>query len=111
MADLKVDIDQLDLLRIQLDKALDVINEDSDIARELGDAVGHEQLRYMLEIFSDSWKKHRFDIRDNLLWLKDSVDKIGQSFEDTDVELATALTTPPPSATNSTTTNSGPVSV
>lgn len=91
VSDLKIDLDQLNLLRIRLDRVLDVIGEDSDIARETAWAVGHAGLASTLEHFSSSWRKHRLDIRDNLSWLEDSVDKIGQSFTDVDTELSSAL--------------------
>ncbi|MCU1424007.1 MAG: hypothetical protein JWM51_298 [Microbacteriaceae bacterium] len=107
MADLKVDIDQLDLLRIRLDKALEVINEDSDISADLGGLVGDGRLADALHDFSASWNKHRFDIRDNLEWLKDSVGKVGESFQSIDTELASALAPTAPGPTG--TTPNGPV--
>lgn len=111
MADLKVDIDQLEALRKRLDKALDVINEDSDISRDLGWAVGDVRLASELDHFSSSWNKHRFDIRDNLEWLKDSIGKIGDSFENMDTELANALTAPPTAPGPTGTSPNGPVAV
>jgi len=114
MADLRVDIDQLDLLRIRLDKALEVINEDSDMSRDLGSLVGSSTLSGAINDFSSGWNKHRFDIRDNLEWLKDSIGKIGESFDNIDTELATALTAPPTTPTPpgpTGTSPNGPVAV
>jgi len=109
MADLRVDIDQLDLLRSRLDRALEVINEESDMARDLGSAVGDGRLSGKIGDFSSSWNKHRYDIRDNLEWLKDSIGKIGESFESIDTELATALTAPPTAPGPTGTTPNGPM--
>lgn len=111
MADLKVDIDQLESLRKRLDKALEVINEDSDMSRDLGSLVGDGRLASKIGDFSSSWNKHRFDIRDNLEWLKDSIGKIGESFENMDTELANALTAPPAAPGPTGTTPNGPVAV
>ncbi|WP_411700774.1 hypothetical protein [Conyzicola sp.] len=111
MADLRVDIDQLDLLRTRLDKALDVINEESDMSRDLGSLVGDARLSGAIRDFSSSWNKHRYDIRDNLEWLKDSIGKIGESFENMDTELATALIAPPTAPGPAGTSPNGPVAV
>jgi len=111
MSDLKLDLDQLDLLKTRLDKALDVINSESNMAGEVGGLVGDSRFSGRIDDFAGDWNKHRRDIRDNLEWLKDSVGKIGDSFTDIDDNLADSLTAPPkPAAANPGTTN-GPVAV
>ncbi|MEO8093316.1 MAG: hypothetical protein ABI632_00155 [Pseudolysinimonas sp.] len=94
MPDLKIELDDLDLLQTRLDAALLQLEADVANTHDLEAAVGHYILAAAVEHFSTSWNKHRMDIRDNLTWLKDSIDKIGTSFTDTDDALATALEAP-----------------
>lgn len=102
MADLKVDLDQLERLQSRLNSALALVDDELENSIALGAAVGDSRLAGHIHGFSTSWNKHRFDIRDNLVWLKDSVDKIGDSFTDIDEELASALSqkAPPASQTS-----------
>ena len=109
MSDLKLDLDQLDLLKSRIDKALTVINEEGNMAHEIGGLVGDGRFSGRIESFSGDWDKHRYDIRDNLEWLKDSIGKIGESFESIDTELATALTAPPTAPGPTGTTPNGPM--
>jgi len=111
MSDLKIDLDQLDQLKSRIDNALDVINGEGDMAGEIGGLVGDSRLQSRVEGFSEDWNKHRFDIRDNLEWLKDSVGKIADSFEDIDGSLADSLTAPPKPAAATPASPNGPVAV
>ncbi|MCU1513185.1 MAG: hypothetical protein JWO10_275 [Microbacteriaceae bacterium] len=95
MADLKINLTDLELLQSRLDAALLQIESDVANTGDLQSAVGHPALSGAIEGFTHSWNKHRLDIRDNLTWLKDSLDKIGDSFVDADTELASALAPPP----------------
>ncbi len=97
MADLKIDLSELELLQSRLDAALHEIENDVDNTADLEGAVGHPLLASTIQGFTQSWNKHRLDIRDNLTWLKDSVGKIGSSFSDEDKALAHALQAPPQS--------------
>ena len=112
MSDLKLDLDQLDLLKSRIDKALTVINEEGNMAHEIGGLVGDGRFSGRIEGLSSDWNKHRYDIRDNLEWLKDSVGKINDSFTDIDDNLATSLTAPPkPAAASPGGKTNGPVAV
>jgi hypothetical protein len=109
---LKVDIDQLERLHNRLDSALSIIDQEFEISYQVGSLVGDGGLAGAIANFSSDWNKHRFDIRDRLKWLKDSVGKIGESFDNIDTELAKALTAPPkPAAATAAPHSKGPTSV
>ncbi|MCU1515050.1 MAG: hypothetical protein JWO10_2140 [Microbacteriaceae bacterium] len=95
MPDLKIEFDDLDLLKARLDAALLQFESDVSNTQELEAASGHLILAGAIDQFSTKWNKHRMDIRDNLDWMKDSVGKIGTSFTKTDDALANALEKPP----------------
>lgn len=94
MADLKLDLDELENLHARLDRALAVVNHEFSMAAEVGPLVGDGGLESDIVHFSTQWNKHRLDIRDRLDWLKDSIKKIGTSFENMDTDLAKALAPP-----------------
>jgi hypothetical protein len=99
MPDLKIEFDDLDLLKDRLDAALLQLEADVSNTSELEVACGHLILAGAIDAFSTTWNKHRMDIRDNLQWMKDSVGKIGTSFTKTDEALADALEKPPANKT------------
>lgn len=93
--DLKLDYERLGELQRNLGTALTVLNHDVESAWDLQSAVGDARLGRAAREFSDSWDKHRLDIRDRLQWLHDSIKNIQEQFAQVDTDLASGLTTPP----------------
>jgi hypothetical protein len=92
---MKVDYDRLGELQHNLNTALTVMNHDVESAWDLQQVVGDARLGRAARDFSDSWDKHRLDIRDRLQWLHDSIKNISEQLVQVDTDLANGLTTPP----------------
>jgi hypothetical protein len=92
---MKVDYDRLSELQHNLHTALTVMNHDVESAWDLQQVVGDARLGRAARDFSDSWDKHRVDIRDRLQWLHDSIKNISEQLVQVDTDLANGLTTPP----------------
>jgi hypothetical protein len=78
---MKVDYDRLGELQHNLNTALTVMNHDVESAWDLQQVVGDARLGRAARDFSDSWDKHRLDIRDRLQWLHDSVKNISEQLK------------------------------
>jgi hypothetical protein len=91
---MKVDYDRLGELQQNLNTALTVLNHDRESASDLQNAVGDLRLGRAARDFSDSWDKHRLDIRDRLQWLHDSIKNIHEQLAQVDTDLASGLTSP-----------------
>jgi hypothetical protein len=92
---IKVDYVQLGELQQRLQTASDNMHDDSHTMNALASAVGDSRLADRIRDFSDSWDKHRVDIRDRLQWLHDSIKNISEQLVQVDTDLANGLTTPP----------------
>ncbi|PZQ90812.1 MAG: hypothetical protein DI534_06400 [Leifsonia xyli] len=92
--DLKLDYERMGELQRNLNTALTVLNHDVESAWDLQSVVGDARLGRAARDFSDSWDKHRLDIRDRLQWLHDSIKNIQEQFAQVDTDLANGLANP-----------------
>src|SRR5690606_41607879 len=92
---MKVDYDRLSELQHNLNTALTVMNHDVESAWDLQQVVGDARLGRAARNFSDSWDKHRVDIRDRLQWLHDSIKNISEQLVQVDTDLANGLASQP----------------
>ncbi|MEP6481210.1 MAG: hypothetical protein ABJA94_04295 [Rhodoglobus sp.] len=92
---MKVDYDHLAALEEELNKALAVIGREFEATAALAVAVGDGTLSAHAIDFGNSWNKHRFDIRDRLTWLRDSVKNIQHQLSQVDEKFAAGLKAPP----------------
>lgn len=90
-SDLKVDYDALGDLQDQLTSALKVIGAEFESTQTLAATCGDGILGSKISSFGTSWNKHRFDIRDKLQWLSDSVGMIREQMAEADASLADGL--------------------
>jgi uncharacterized protein YukE len=88
---IKVDYESLADLSTKLTTALDTIGRELEDSVVLSAHCGDARLGVKIVSFGQSWNKHRFDIRDTLEWLRDSVDNIQTQLESVDTELAAGL--------------------
>jgi hypothetical protein len=88
---LKVDYEQLAALHRRLDTASDNMRDDSDTMSALASAVGEERLAERIREFGKDWSVHRADIRENIDWLRDKVERISDELEKIDGDLARGL--------------------
>lgn len=88
---IKVDYDNLSQLEAKLTSSLDVIGKEFESSVVLAAYVGDTRLAGKVVSFGQSWNKHRFDIRDNLTFLRDSVTNIRTQLEAVDEQLAAGL--------------------
>ena len=99
-AQIKVNQTDLEDLEEKLRRSLNVINEELESTVVLAAACGDSTLGARVIEFGQSWNKHRFDIRDNIQWLHDSVKNIADQLEKVDADLAKGLNpSPTPSPT------------
>jgi len=89
-----VDYDDLAQLETRLTKVVNVLNSELEATAVLAANCGDAGLGVKIIAFGQSWNKHRFDIRDTLEWLRDSVKNIHTTLEETDATLAAGLTAP-----------------
>jgi hypothetical protein len=94
---IKVDYEMLGDLESHLSNALHVLEMDIESAVTIAAATGSVHLGAKIVQFNQDWNKHRYDIKDNLEWLRDSVKNIATQLGDADKSLATSLTAPAPS--------------
>lgn len=90
----KLDYDALTDLEGHLTNALNVLEMDIESSATIALAVGNARLGSEVMEFNQSWNKHRYDIKDNLEWLRDSVKNIATQLSDVDKSLASGLTAP-----------------
>ncbi|AYF98519.1 hypothetical protein [Protaetiibacter intestinalis] len=92
MADrLRIDYDDLATLDSGLTRAITALEHDGESAETLAGAVGDARLADRIRGYSHGWAVHRGHIRENLVWLRDSVKQIHTEFEATDSDLAKGL--------------------
>lgn len=87
----KLDYDALTELEGHLTNALNVLGMDIESSATIAVASGDTRLGARILEFNRSWNKHRYDIKDQLEWLRDSVKNIADSFADVDKNLASGL--------------------
>jgi hypothetical protein len=97
---IKVDYDNLADLSTKLTTALETIGRELEDSVVLSSQCGDAGLGAKIVGFGQSWNKHRFDIRDSLEWLRDSVSNIQTQLESVDTELAAGLTSGGNSSSN-----------
>lgn len=91
---MKVDYDMLSELEAHLTNAVNVLGMDLESSATIALHSGDARLGARIADFSTSWNKHRFDIKENLEWLRDSVKNIAIQLSDVDKSLAQGLTAP-----------------
>jgi len=91
---MKVDYDMLSELEAHLTNALNVLGMDLESTATIAAHSGDPRLGLRIADFSTSWNKHRYDIKENLEWLRDSVKNIATQLSDVDKSLAQGLTAP-----------------
>lgn len=91
-AQVKLDYEQLHELEQHLTNALDVLAMDIESSGTIAAASGDARLGAHIVDFNRAWNKHRYDIKDQLEWLRDSVKNIAEQFAETDRTLATGIT-------------------
>lgn len=94
---MKVDYDMLAELEAHLTNALNVLGMDLESSATIAAHSGDPRLGARIAEFSTSWNKHRFDIKADLEWLRDSVKNIAVQLSEVDKSLAQGLATPAPS--------------
>ena len=87
----KLDYDALSDLEGHLTNALNVLGMDIESSATIAVASGDTRLGARVLEFNRSWNKHRYDIKDQLTWLRDSVKNIAAQFEETDKSLASGI--------------------
>jgi hypothetical protein len=87
----KLDYDALSDLESHLTNALNVLGMDIESSATIAVASGDTRLGARVLEFNRSWNKHRYDIKDQLTWLRDSVKNIAAQFEETDKTLASGI--------------------
>jgi hypothetical protein len=92
----KVDYEHLGALQEELTTALEVIGREFESTAALAVASGDPALGERIIAFGSSWNKHRYDIRDRLTWLRDSVKNIHHQLAAVDDQLARGLGAPSP---------------
>lgn len=98
---MRVDYDRLGDLEKNLSTAITVVGSEFESMLALAGAVGDGRLAARTNEFRDSWDKHRLDIVKNLEWLRDSVKNIHDQLSETDLKLASGLTSPAASSPSS----------
>jgi len=89
---LRVDYNDLFFLEQKLTTVLGVIGNELESTVVLSAHCGDARLGGRVIDFGQSWNKHRFEIRDTLEWLRDSVKNIATQLEEVDATLASGLT-------------------
>lgn len=70
---IEVDYRRLGALEVDLTRALDTLTDDLEISIGLAAVVGDGGLAGATLEFGQSWNFHRFAIRDQVEWLRDSL--------------------------------------
>lgn len=87
-----VDLLALDAARIDVARIHSEFDNANARSNHLGDAVGHPGLAERVEAFADNWDKRRGELTEQLATVRDGLAGIVTGFEETDRELARALT-------------------
>jgi hypothetical protein len=96
MADrLKVDMDQLERIRLKLSQVTNLLSGDDTFSADAANFVGNEHLAQRVRDFGTSWDDRRVKLVQRLDRIEDAVGKIGSSFTNVDTELKNALGAPP----------------
>lgn len=103
---MKVDYEMLSNLEAHLTNALNVLGMDIESSATIAANSGDARLGTTIVGFNQSWNKHRYDIKANLEWLRDSVKNIATQLSDVDKSLAQGLAAPASAAATS--VSSGP---
>jgi len=91
---MKVDYEMLSDLEAHLTNALNVLGMDIESSATIAANSGDARLGGTIVAFNQSWIKHRYDIKENLEWLRDSVKNIAVQLSDVDKSLAQGLKAP-----------------
>lgn len=87
----KLDYDALTDLEGHLTNALNVLEMDIESSATIALAVGNARLGSEVMEFNQSWNKHRYDVKEELVYLRDSIKNIAKQFKDTDNSLASGI--------------------
>ena len=90
-ARLSINNDDLDSIKSTLTRVVNVLNDEDNKADALAADVGHARLGQKVTSFSHAWDIHRNNMRENMEWLRDAVDKINTEFCAVDTDLAAGL--------------------
>lgn len=92
MADqLKVDMDQLERIRLKLSQVTNLLTGDDTFSAEAAEYVGHAHLAQRIRDFGTSWDDRREKLVLRLDRIEDAVGKIGSSFTNVETELKNAI--------------------
>ncbi|WP_243075609.1 hypothetical protein [Microbacterium sp. SS28] len=92
MTTLIVDLLALDSARIDVSRIHSEFTEAAARSDRLADAVGHPGLADRVHEFAGNWDQRRRELADQLATVRDHLQQIVSAFEETDAELARALT-------------------
>lgn len=92
---LKVDTDSVRSVSNDLIRITSELTDAQAHSDDVADAVGHNGLAGALRNFAGSWDDRRRKLVEQISQLQASATAIADAFDDTDTELARALTTPP----------------
>jgi hypothetical protein len=88
---LKVDMDQLERIRLKLSQVTNLLAGDDTFSAEAADFVGNDHLAQRVRDFGTSWDDRRVKLVARLDRIEDAVGKIGSSFSNVETELKNAL--------------------
>jgi hypothetical protein len=88
---IKVDYDDLNALDVKLTGIVNTMGTDGTTMTTLADAVGDYRLSQKIVDFAKSWAVHRYQINEDIEWIRDQVRKIATELEKTDADLASGL--------------------
>jgi hypothetical protein len=86
-----VDLLTMDAARIDVGRIHDEFVEAADRSDQLADAVGHPALAERVQEFVDNWDHRRSELASQLAVVRDHLGMIVSGFEQTDGDLARAL--------------------
>lgn len=99
MADIYIDLEQLNEVKTQLDAIItefeNATSNSEALEADIGDPFGHSKLRDEAREFEERWDRKRNDLKDGLIGVRDHVDGVVQGVEKWDTETAIELELPP----------------
>lgn len=91
MADLRIDYDELDRARHDIDDAATTFSRADRVSSDIASFVGHGGLASKVNDFADSWDISRDKLRDSLEFMADSLQALVETFKELDAKQAAAL--------------------
>lgn len=88
---LKVDADELAQLHARLVRITRSLDQDEFLTQGASQHVGHDVLASRVREFATSWNDNRDKVVQRMTYIRDSVGKIGETFETVEGKLTGAL--------------------